>query len=176
MTYNYKIACFIGHRATTSDDFQNFESHLSELEAWLDKTIEYLISERGVQHFICGNDIGIDMWEAQAVLKHKKLYPHVILEIAVPYEGRNATISEVVEIQKNADIVTIVSQKQNRFASYTERDRYMQNKSDVVVGVVPLVDGENKTRSTRRMLLQARAHGKEMYTKEYEKPICKGKP
>ncbi len=169
MTNNYKIACFIGHRATESDDFQNLEGHLSELEAWLDKTIDYLISERGVRHFICGNDIGVDVLEAKAVLNHKELHPDIILEIAVSYEGRNATISEVVEIQKNADIVSIVSQKQNRFAAYTERDRYMQEKSDVVIGVVPLVDGENKTRSTRRMLLQAGAQGKEIYTKEYEK-------
>ncbi len=45
----------------------------------------------------------------------------------------------------------------------------MQEKSDVVIGVVPLVDGENRTRSTRRMLSQARSYGKEIYTKEYEK-------
>ncbi len=171
MTNNYKIACFIGHRATESDDFQNLEGHLSELEAWLDETIEYLIAERGVRHFICGNDIGIDIWEARAILSHKELHPDIILEIAVPCEGRNATISEVVEIKKNADIVSIVSQQQNRFAAYSERDRYMQEKSDVVIGVVPLVDGENRIRSTRRMLLQARAQGKEIYTREYEKLI-----
>ncbi len=169
MTNHYKIACFIGYRATESDDFQNLEGHLSELEAWLDKIIEYLISERGVRHFICGNDVGVDVLEAKAVLNHKELHPDIILEIAVSYEGHNESIAEIVEVEKKADIVSIVSQKRNRFAAYTERDRYMQEKSDVVIGVVPLVDGENKTRSTRRMLLQARAQGKEIYTREYEK-------
>ncbi len=171
MTDNYKTACFIGHRQT-----ENAWNLTKELEAWLDKTIEHLISEQGVKYFICGNDIGLDMWEAKAVLKHKQLHPDTILEIAVPCEGHNATVAEVVEIQKNADIVTVVSQKQNRFAAYTERDRYMQEKSNVIIGVVPLVDGENKTRSTRRMLLHARAQGKEIFIiyKECEKQIYNG--
>ncbi len=176
MTNNYKIACFIGHRATESDDFQNLEGHLSELEAWLDKTIDYLICERGVRHFICGNDVGVDVLEAKAVLRCKSLHHDVRLEIVVPYEGHNESIAEIVDVEKKADMVSIVSQQQNRFAAYSERDRYMQEKSDVVVGVVPLVDGENKTRSTRRMLLQAGAQGKEIYTREYEKLICNGNP
>ncbi len=112
MTDNYKTACFTGHRPPAFEGFYKDKSPLPEgLEAWLDETIEYLISERGVRHFICGNAEGVDTWAAKAVLKHKKLHPDITLEIAVPYEGHNESIAEIVEVEKKADMVSIVSQQ-----------------------------------------------------------------
>ncbi len=166
----YNTACFIGYRPSAFKDLHISTCPLpDDLGAWLDKTIEYLISERNVRRFVCGNDIGIDIWEAKAVLKHKRLHPDIILEIAIPYERCNATIPEVAEMQKNADIVNIISQKQNRLAAYTERDQYMERQSDFIIGIVQLIDGEIRTRNTRQMLLQAKAHGKEIYIYKVKK-------
>ena len=95
------------------------------------------LAELGYTHFISGIAMGFDTWVAEDVLALKKEVPEVTLECAVPFPEqadkwpREDRIRRSRIIEKS-DSVIITSNEYNSSA-YFKRNRYMVDKSDVVV-------------------------------------------
>ncbi len=173
-----KTCCFTGHRPKSFVQFCNNGKDMPEgLSEWLDKKIDYVVREHRVRRFVCGNAEGVDTWAAKAVLRYKETHPDIHLEIAVPFEGHNYHIPEIAEIQRQADEVRIVYKGKNHTEAYHKRNKYMVNKSDVVLGVCIFYVNEAKgikdmqKGGTRRTLEYARCLDKKVYVKEYYKQI-----
>lgn len=144
-----KTCCFTGSR-----DLSDFD--LSKLKAALEKAIDDAISD-GYSHFIAGNAVGIDTMAAQIVLQKKELDSRLILEIAIPFEGHNAHIEEVAEIQKKADLAHVVTNKRNRTQAFFLRNRYMVDHSERVIA-----GGNFEKGGTKRTVDYARLKNKEV--------------
>ena len=127
------ICCFTGHRHFDWDDGK-YELHYKDLLSKLEQAIDFAI-EKGVTHFICGNAVGVDTWAAELVLKKKEAYPEIFLEIAIPFLDHNADIEDCQNVQKRADLVHVVSKAKDRKSAFNERNRYMVDKSDMLIGV-----------------------------------------
>ena len=80
--------CFTGHRYFPWKDNTEHPQHKALL-AKLERSIDLALA-KGAAHFICGNAIGVDTWAAELVLKKKRAYPQIFLEIALPFAGRAA--------------------------------------------------------------------------------------
>lgn len=95
------------------------------------------IIEDGFDYFISGGAIGADQNFAEIIIKLKKYYPHIRLEIAVPCPEQDAKWCDgdkkrYKRILKQADFVNILS------SSYTprcmqERNKYMADKCDLLL-------------------------------------------
>ncbi len=171
-----KTCCFTGHRPKVFADFcEEGEDLPKGLAAWLDEKIDYVVREFGIRRFVCGNAEGVDTWAAKAVLKYKETHPDIHLEIAVPFEGHNDHIPEIMEIQRQADEVRVISQGKSRKEAYYRRNEYMVEKSDVVLGacVFYINNAEGikyiQKGGTRRTIEYALRLGKKVYAKDYKK-------
>ena len=104
----------------------------------LENVVRELIDE-GFDYFISGGAIGVDQDFAETVLKLKKHYPNIHLEIAIPCPKQDlkwcdSDKKRYQRILKQADFVNILS------ASYTpccmqNRNEYMVNKCDLLLVV-----------------------------------------
>lgn len=136
-----KICCLTGHRPKgfpwnyRDKDCKEQKEYLNTLE----DTIIELIEKDGFNYFISGGAIGADQDFAEIVIKLKKRYPHIQLEIAVPCHNQDvkwnsSDKARYKHILNNADFVNILS------TSYTQncmqkRNEYMVDKSDFVIVV-----------------------------------------
>ena len=89
----------------------------------------------GRDTFICGNAVGVDTWAAEMVLKKKKAYPGIFLEIALPFAGHNADEPACQWVQRQADLVHTVGKSKYRKAAFSERNQYMVDHSDFLIAV-----------------------------------------
>ena len=137
----HKICSLTGHRPKgfpwnyRDKDYKEQKEYLKTLE----DTIIELIEKDGFNYFISGGAIGADQDFAEIVIKLKRRYPHIQLEIAVPCPNQDIKWIEsdkerYQRIIKASDVVTIVS------PSYTPRcmqvrNEYMTDKSDFVIVV-----------------------------------------
>lgn len=136
-----KICALTGHRPKgfpwnyRDKDCKEQKEYLNTLE----DTIIELIEKDGFNYFISGGAIGADQDFAEIVIKLKKCYPHIQLEIAVPCSNQDikwnsSDKARYKQILNNADFVNILS------TSYTQncmqkRNEYMVDKSDFVIVV-----------------------------------------
>ena len=130
-----KACCVTGNRPQKFPwDYEkspNRELYLSDMYA----AVTELIGE-GYRLFISGGALGVDLDFAEAVLRAKKSYPEIKLELALPCEGHSENWGErdkirLAIIEHEADEVITLSE------SYTPtcmqvRNRYMVDKSDLV--------------------------------------------
>lgn len=73
-----KICCFTGHRPQNLPfRFDEQDRRCRKLKRVLQKEILRQINEEGVQHFISGMAIGVDMYAAEIVLELKHKYPRI---------------------------------------------------------------------------------------------------
>lgn len=137
----HKICAVTGHRPKgfpwnyRNKDCKEQKEYLKMLE----DTIIELIEKDGFNYFISGGAIGADQDFSEIVIKLKKRYPHIQLEIAVPCPNQDikwnsSDKARYKQILKNADFVNILS------TSYTpncmqKRNEYMVDKSDFVIVV-----------------------------------------
>lgn len=140
-----KICCCTGHRPQKfpfeyGGRGKEYLTYLQELE----NKIKSAITEYGVTYFISGMALGVDLDFAQIVLKYRKKYS-LTLECAVPCPNQTLKwdkkdISRYDRILKKADSVTLVSE---RYTSecMLKRNRYMVDKSDLVIAVFNGVKG-----------------------------------
>ncbi len=132
----HKTCCVTGHRPggfPWDYNNKNCQEHKEYLQTMY-SLLEKLITKDGYDYFISGGAIGVDTDFAEAVLYFKKLYPHIMLEVAVPCENQdlkwnNADKAKYQEILKSADIVTVLSKSYTRFCMQ-KRNQYMVDKSD----------------------------------------------
>lgn len=78
---------FTGHRIIAAD-------RLDEIKKKLAENIEKLIIKYDVKNFICGGAIGFDTIAADAVIKMRKLYPHIKLYLYLPCYGQSKKWSD----------------------------------------------------------------------------------
>ena len=100
--------------------------------------VENLV-KMGCSHFITGMALGVDIWAAETVLRLKRHGAAVILEAAIPCRGQEKMWSEKYqkryrEIMQQCDEVTCISETYHKDCM-KKRNRYMVDKSDVVVAV-----------------------------------------
>lgn len=101
-----KTVCFTGHR-------QIFAYEQEDLSTLLENEIQRQIA-LGAEVFRAGGALGFDTLAAIAVLKAKKKYPHIRLELILPCptQTQNWSVSDVrlyEKIRKQADCYQYVS-------------------------------------------------------------------
>lgn len=155
---NRLACCFTGHRPkkipwlADEDDYR-----ARRLKDTLKSLIDNL-SMRGVCRYIAGNAEGFDTIAAETVLESNKYlevskkwqgvdkdWKLAELEIAIPFEGHNSSNQRVLDVQSNASIAHVVSKKDNHTQAYMERNEYMVDHSDIVIG---LIDGDVNNRKS----------------------------
>ena len=155
-----KTCSFTGHRPEAFPWKDNKEDdRMKCLLARLEKAIDTVIAE-GVTHFICGNAKGVDTWAAEIVIEKKKAHPELFLEIALPFEGHNASVPEVKAVCDAADLVHVVSDSDYYKSAYHERNRYMVNNSRYLVAVYDDLSGSKS--GTYKTLSYAQSKGKKV--------------
>lgn len=136
----HKICAVTGHRPKgfpwnyRDSNCVHHKKYLKNLE----NTVRELIDDE-FDYFISGGAIGADQDFAEIVLKLKKLYPHIRLEIAIPCTDQDLKWRENDKeryklILKQADFVNILS------TAYTPncmqaRNKYMADKCDLLLVV-----------------------------------------
>ena len=128
MQNNY-ICCFTGHRRV-------YKRHSSRLPGELDKLLEELY-EKGVRTFRAGGALGFDTLAALAVLRLRKKYDDVKLELCLPCKDQDkkwTVFSKMVyaNILRKCDEARYVGEKYTSSCMF-ERNRMMVNGSHVCV-------------------------------------------
>ena len=95
--------------------------------------------QNGLRHFICGMDLGCDMYFGEAVLNHKHEHDDIILESAIPFEEQAAKWSRrqrdrYYTLAAKCDVETMV---QTVYSSdcMVHRNRYMIDCSSVLITI-----------------------------------------
>jgi len=135
-----KTLCFTGHRP---DKFPSYDYRHPENVKMLMKLKETIIDKierRGIDTFITGMAIGVDIWSAQIVLKLKEKYPHIKLVCAIPcaeqYSRWNKNDIEVYhKVIKQADLVYYVSDEPYTPWCMHVRDKWMVDNAKLVIAV-----------------------------------------
>ena len=137
----FKICALTGHRPKGFPWNYRDKSCKEQKEylKMLEDTIIELIEKDGFNYFISGGAIGADQDFAEIVIKLKKHYPNIQLEIAVPCPNQDvkwnsSDKARYKQILENSDLVNILS------TSYTpncmqKRNEYMVDKIDFVIVV-----------------------------------------
>ena len=136
----HKICAVTGHRPKgfpwnyRDSGCTQHKEYLKSLE----NAVRGLIGE-GFDYFISGGAIGVDQDFAEIVLKLKKHYPNILLEIAVPCPNQDIKWCEndkkrYKRILKQADFVNILSPTYTHICMQ-ERNEYMADKCDLLLVV-----------------------------------------
>ncbi len=133
------ICCITGHRPQ-GFPFPRDEAHehCIQYKELLLQSIEKLILN-GYDTFITGMADGADLDFAVCVLHHKKRYPHIILEAALPYPAR-PTKRPHPPTEKRASILTLCDRVHEVSPYYhtgcmQKRNVFMVDKSDLILAV-----------------------------------------
>lgn len=130
-----KICCFTGPRLHKLN-YKNGESDAAciRLKERINKEIEKLYL-RGFRVFISGMAEGVDIFCAEAVLSLKEIYNDMILETVLPYNQTSRNADERYRrIIQAADSV-IILQNQYSYDCFYNRNKYMVDKSDLLMAV-----------------------------------------
>jgi len=130
--------CVTGHRPDglpwkkQRDNTGRRGDYLAELESVL-----RLCARNGYRHFISGGAIGVDTDFAFAVLKLKKEFPSITLEVAIPCPEQNRFWTEeerldYEEILARADKTTVLSAYYTAYCMQ-KRNKYMVDNSDCLL-------------------------------------------
>lgn len=134
----------------------------TKLKEYIEVTIEecYKYAPKEELTLITGMAIGVDtaFWEVAAKLR--KNNPNIRIEAALPFVGQEKKWTEKSQKQykkmlSESDKVTIVSE--GGFATYKmmTRNRYMVNKSDIIIAVIC-----KETGGTAQCVKYAKEHNK----------------
>ena len=133
------ICCVTGHRPEGFPFFRNkAEQNYIEYLNFLSRIIDDLI-QSGYDHFITGMAEGADLDFARLVLQHKTIYPHILLEAALPYPNRSHkhvrdTAIEGASVLAQCDLVQEVSPTYHR-GCMQKRNIFMVDKADLVLAI-----------------------------------------
>lgn len=132
-----KTLCFTGHRPDKLNGY-NSEDNLDLINALYFK-IETAIKD-GVETFISGMALGVDMWSAETVLKLRKEYPHIKLVCAIPCKNHSAKWGQESKKQwqsivDKANEVIYVSEEPYTNWCMQDRNKFMVDNSDIVLAV-----------------------------------------
>lgn len=131
-----KTCCVTGNRPQKFPwEYGKGKEHKKYL-AGMARQIEKLI-ESGCTYFISGGALGVDQDFAKAVLKAKKRYADIKLEIAVPCITQATRWGKIEKLRyfyilRQADDVVILSEYYTKLCML-KRNEYMVDKADVVL-------------------------------------------
>ena len=128
---------FTGHRPQKLPfGFDESDPRCREFKLRIEASIEVLIVN-GFTHFISGGALGMDMFAAEAVLRLKRKYPHIRLEMAIPFRGQSERWA--VEYREryerliaHADMMTVLGDVFDRNCVF-HRNRYMVDNADILL-------------------------------------------
>lgn len=137
---NRLSCCFTGHRPNSLPfGYDETDRRCVKLRKILKKQIEYLIKECGVEHFITGMALGVDLICAEIVIELKKKYPYITLESAIPCETQPVRWSEpqrdrYFHIAELCDKETLLQHHYDKYCMM-KRNKYMVDSSEYVLAV-----------------------------------------
>lgn len=113
------------------------EDDCTKLKKHLYDTVEQLITEQCITHFISSLTIGSDMFFAETVLQLKHIYPHIKLEIVFACEIESSIWSieladRYYRIAEQSDKETYIS-KRYTSTCFDERELYKLDNSDTII-------------------------------------------
>lgn len=119
--------------------------------------LDYLIGQ-GYGNFISGSALGFDTYAAEAVLKLKKQYPWLTLEMVVPFDGQANDWTDIDKVRRahifeQADFITHTSHVYDPKVYY-RRNLYMVQKADYLLAAF-----DGKPGGTQMTINLAHAHG-----------------
>ena len=137
------VLAFTGHRP--KDIFNSYDPYEPRNKAFLMQLralIEKNIVEHGVDTFITGMALGVDMWAARIVLALKQKYPHIKLIAAIPCKEQDSrwigeSKREYADILAKCDEQHLLFDgtfEQNK-GCMNQRNRWMVNKAGRVIAV-----------------------------------------
>lgn len=138
--------CFTGNRPQKLPfGFNEKRPDCVKLKKILLMEIEESIICRNISHFISGMALGVDQFAAEIVLRLKKKYPHITLELAIPCETQAERWNEkqrerYYEIAVKCDKETMIHREYTE-SCMVDRNRYMVNNSGSVIAVWTGEDG-----------------------------------
>lgn len=137
-------ACFTGHRPNKLKGYKAVDN--KELLWRINTVIVDHIENKGVDTFINGCAIGIDLWSAKIVLKLKDKYPHIKLVSAIPCLGQNKMWRKEdkelwQEVVDKSDRVVLVSEEDYKPYLMQLRNVWMVDESDFIIAVWDETDG-----------------------------------
>lgn len=133
-------ACFTGHRPEKLYGYDPFSNGNGRILINLREIIIDHIENKGVDTFITGMALGIDMWAARLVLKLRETYPHIKLVAAIPCakqwsKWREESRREWDDITNKADDIYYVSEESYTAWCMQKRNEWMVNNSAYVIAV-----------------------------------------
>lgn len=170
------VCCFTGHRSKkvpwlADDDDYRTKRLRDALKALVDG-----LSLHGVKRYIAGNAEGFDTIAAETVLESNKYleiskawegvpddWKSPELEIAIPFEGHNATDQRISDIQDKATLAHVVSDEKSHAKAFFERNEYMVDHADIVIALLDDSDG-SESGGTVQTMWHAMHQGKPLIT------------
>ncbi len=135
-----RTCCFTGHRPKYFH-FGSDELHPDcvAIKHFIREKCHYLITNKGVTHFISGGAIGVDTWAMEEVLDLKGTYPHITLECVLPYAGmiERFAISDrerYARIKPRLKGITIINE-QYHSGCMQQRNKYMVDHAQYVIAI-----------------------------------------
>ncbi len=137
----YNTCCFTGHRPSgfvwdyEDKDYALHKDYLLRLEYF----IEHAIIHNQTQRFICGSALGADADCAETIIRLRKKYPYIKLQIAEAYEkyGENyapKNKARYLAIMAHADSVYNACKQFTPWCT-ARRNQYMVDNADMLIAI-----------------------------------------
>lgn len=116
--------------------FNEQDPKCEDFKTRLRNTLEMLIFE-GYTHFLSGGALGMDMYAAEIVLQLRERYPHIALEMVIPFDDQPAKWQQGYKARYDrllaeADIVTYTGHSYTLGCMFV-RNRYLVNNADLLL-------------------------------------------
>ncbi len=137
---NTKKCCFTGHRPQSLPfGFNEQDERCRLLKIKLKEIILDMICNKGVNYFITGMALGIDIFAAEILIELKESNYNIIIESAIPcLEQPNKWSEEsqrrYFDILSKCDKKTLIK-KHYDYGCFNKRNIYMVDSSDFVIAV-----------------------------------------
>ncbi len=133
-----KVVSFTGHRPESFENYSEENDAIIDIKNRLYDQIKSAISQ-GYVYFAGGGARGADIWVGEAVIKLKKIYPHIKLVTIIPHENQAKSWSHSWQerydnLMENSDFVAVVSPGFS-YASFHIRNRFLVDHSSLLIGV-----------------------------------------
>lgn len=153
-----KICSFTGHRPNKFSFKYNEENiDCIRLKAKLIDEIENLYLN-GVKYFLTGCAMGVDIWCAEIVLQLKNKHNDIKLFCVLPcsnhYENWNENYKLRLKNIIDNSTKTIKLQENYTEDCYFKRNKYLVDKSNIILGVYDLKMKKSGTRNTLNYAIQ----------------------
>ncbi|WP_250277792.1 SLOG family protein [[Clostridium] colinum] len=153
-----KVCSFTGHRPNKFN-FKYDEEHIDciRIKAKLIDEIENLYLN-GVKYFLTGCAMGVDIWCAEIVLQLMKKYNDIKLFCVLPFNNHCEKWNESYKLRlKNIidnSTKTIKLQESYTTDCYFKRNKYLVDKSNIILGVYDLNIEKSGTKNTLNYAIQ----------------------